>query len=81
MADELLLFGDFQEEAIQRLVRNVRVQIHSFSPQEGFVLSRINSQWDVKSIMKISPMKELDVLMIFHRLIKDGVIRWKKKKV
>ena len=50
----------------------------TFSPQEGFVLSRINGQWDVKSIMKISPMKELDVLMIFHRLIKDGVIRWKK---
>jgi hypothetical protein len=49
----------------------------TFSPQEGFVLSRINNQWDVKSIMKISPMKELDVLMIFHRLIKDGVIRWK----
>ena len=50
----------------------------TFSPQEGFVLSRINNQWDVKSIMKISPMKELDVLMIFHRLIKDGVIRWKQ---
>lgn len=51
----------------------------SFSPQEGFVLSRINGQWDVKSIMKISPMKELDVLMIFQRLLQDGVILWKKK--
>jgi hypothetical protein len=51
----------------------------SFSPQEGFVLSRINGQWDVKSIMKISPMKELDVLMIFQRFLQDGVIHWKKK--
>lgn len=51
----------------------------TFSPHEGFVLSRINGQWDVKSIMKISPIKELDVLMIFQRLWKDGVIRWKKK--
>ena len=49
----------------------------SFSPHEGFVLSRINGQWDVKSIMKISPMKELDVLMIFQKLLKDSVIRWK----
>jgi hypothetical protein len=49
-----------------------------FSPQEGFVLSRINGQWDVKSVMKISPIKELEVLMIFQRLWKDGVIRWKK---
>jgi hypothetical protein len=44
-----------------------------FTPHEGFVLSRINGQWDVKSIMKISPMKELDVLMIFQKLSKDGV--------
>ncbi len=51
----------------------------TFSPQEGFVLSRINGQWDVKSIMKISPIKELDVLMIFQRFWKDGVIRWKEK--
>jgi hypothetical protein len=50
----------------------------TFSPHEGFVLSRINGQWDVKSIMKISPMKDLEVLMIFQRLLKDGVIRWKK---
>ena len=55
------------------------VTSRSFSPQEGFVLSRVNGQWDVKSIMKISPMRELDVLMIFQRFIKDGVIRWKKK--
>jgi hypothetical protein len=51
----------------------------SFTPHEGFVLSRINGQWDVKSIMKISPMKELDVLMIFQKLLRDGVIRWKPK--
>jgi hypothetical protein len=52
----------------------------SFSPHEGFVLSRINAQWDVKAIMKISPMRELEVLMIFQKFLKDGVIRWKKKK-
>ena len=51
----------------------------SFTPHEGFVLSRINGQWDVKSIMKISPMKELDVLMIFQKLLRDGVIHWKEK--
>jgi hypothetical protein len=50
-----------------------------FSPHEGFVLSRINGQWDVKSIMKISPMKELEVLMIFHKFLKDGVIRFKSR--
>jgi hypothetical protein len=51
----------------------------TFSPQEGFVISRINGQWDVKSIMQISPMKELDVMMIFQRLLQTSVIRWKKR--
>ncbi len=51
----------------------------AFSPHEGFVLSRINGQWDVKSITKISPIKELEVLMIFQRLSRDRVIRWKTK--
>lgn len=52
----------------------------TFSPHEGFVLSRINGQWDVKAIMKISPIRELEVLMIFQKFLKDGVIRWKPKK-
>jgi len=51
----------------------------TFSPQEGFVISRINGQWDVKSIMRVSPMKELDVMMIFQRLLKGHVIKWKKR--
>jgi hypothetical protein len=50
-----------------------------FSPHEGFVLSRINATWDVKAIMKISPIKELEVLMIFQSFAKNGVIKWKKK--
>ena len=52
----------------------------TLSPHSGFVLSRINGSWDVKSIMKISPMKELEVLMIFDKFVKDGVIHLKKKK-
>jgi len=57
-----------------------KLQERPFTPHEGFVLSRINAQWDVKSIMKISPMKELEVLMIFQKFLKDGVIRWKADK-
>ena len=57
-----------------------KLQERPFTPHEGFVLSRINGQWDVKSIMKISPMKELEVLMIFQKFLKDGVIRWKADK-
>jgi tetratricopeptide (TPR) repeat protein len=45
-----------------------------FDPQEGFVLSRVNGQWDVQSILKLCPMKEEEALMIFARLLERGVI-------
>ncbi len=43
-------------------------------PQEGFVLSRINGQWDVRALLKLVPMPEDDVLLIFARLLDRQVI-------
>jgi len=47
----------------------------NFTPNEGFILSRINGMWDLGSIMKISPMREIDALLIFQRLLKDSIIQ------
>jgi hypothetical protein len=46
----------------------------NFDPQEGFVLSRVNGMWDVGSILKLCPMSESDVLLIFARLLERKVI-------
>lgn len=46
----------------------------NFDPQEGFVLSRVNGQWDVRSILKLCPMAEEDALLIFSRLLERQVI-------
>jgi hypothetical protein len=46
----------------------------NFTPNEGFILSRINGQWDIGSLMKISPIREPDAMLIFYRLWKDGII-------
>ncbi len=46
-------------------------------PQEGFVLSRVNGQWDVQSILKLCPMSEEDVLLIFARLLERKVIAFR----
>ena len=55
-----------------------RLTSFNFTPNEGFVLSRINGSWDVKSIVKISPIREIEVLLVFQRLLRDGVIQWKR---
>jgi uncharacterized protein DUF4388 len=46
--------------------------------QEGFVVSRVNGEWDVHSILKLCPIAEDDALMIFARLIERGVIELRK---
>jgi len=46
----------------------------NFDPQEGFVLSRVNGQWDVQSILKLCPMSEEQALLIFARLLERNVI-------
>jgi hypothetical protein len=45
-----------------------------FDPHEGFVLSRINGQWDVRSLLKLCPMPEEEALLIFSRLLARQVI-------
>jgi hypothetical protein len=45
------------------------------SPSEGFMLTRINGSYDIQSILKITPMAQLDALMIFWKLSVGGFIR------
>jgi hypothetical protein len=47
----------------------------NLSPQEGFMLTRINGTYDIQSILKITPMSQLDALMLFWKLATVGYIR------
>lgn len=44
------------------------------SPQEGFMLTRVDGSFDIKSILKMSPMPQIDAQMLFWRLKKLGHI-------
>ena len=50
---------------------------YSFTPNEAFILSRVNGLWDVRSIQKISPFPETEVLRVFRKLEDGGVISWR----
>jgi hypothetical protein len=52
----------------------VQLAHQQFDPQEGFVLSRVNGQWDIQSILKLCPLPEEDALLIFKRLYERKVI-------
>jgi uncharacterized protein DUF4388 len=43
-------------------------------PKEGFVLSRINGEWDIESILSICPFREADSLRMIKTLRDKGII-------
>ena len=52
-----------------------QLQSAKITPHEGFMLTRINGTYDIHSIVKITPMPQLDALMVFWKLAKAGHIR------
>lgn len=44
------------------------------SPEEYFMISRIDGVWDVQSIIAVSPLREVDALHVLLRLEKRGFI-------
>ena len=50
------------------------------SPQEGFLLTRINGTYDIQSLLKITPMPQLDALLVFWKLSKEGFIKLRAGK-
>lgn len=45
--------------------------------EEAFVASRINGAWDVKSIVMLSPLRELEILQVLDKLVKMELIALK----
>ncbi len=70
------LYGQgLTESRVPRIAKPIsEITQMNFTPNEGFILSRINGQWDIGSLMKISPIREPDAMLIFYKLWKDGII-------
>jgi hypothetical protein len=63
------------DSRVPRVVKPIEeITEMNFTPNEGFMLSRINGQWDIGSLIKISPIREPDAMLIFYKLWKDGII-------
>lgn len=47
---------------------------YHLSHEEGFIASRINGTWDVKSIVMLSPLREIEILEALDRMLKLELI-------
>lgn len=72
---ENLISSDFTIEHVPYLKRTITpLDEFNFTPQENYILSRINGINSVQSIIRISPIQELQALMIFKKLAKENLI-------
>jgi len=56
------------------LVSMEQLEHERLGPQEGFVLSRINGESDIESILSVCPFREADTLRMIKKLFDSGII-------
>jgi hypothetical protein len=62
-------------ETIPKLQASLEtVMTMGLGPKEGFILSRINGSWDVRSILSVCPFREAESLLILRRLLEAKLI-------
>jgi hypothetical protein len=55
-----------------------RLTAEQMSPEEFYLLSRIDGSWDIKSIIQITPLREVDALRTLKRMRENGFIELKE---
>lgn len=61
--------------AVPRILESLENLEHErLGPREGFLLSRINGESDIESILSICPFREADSLRMIKKLLDSGII-------
>lgn len=50
----------------------------NISPQEGFVMTRVNGSYDIQTILKITPVPPLEAQVVFWKLLEAGHIEMRE---
>lgn len=61
--------------SVPKILQSIEQLEHErLGPQEGFVLSRMNGELDVASILSVCPFREADSLRIIKKLVDAGIV-------
>lgn len=63
------------EKVVKLKVPLSDISFSKLTPEEGFVLSRIDGTWDIRSILSVTPMKELDALRLLKKFLDRNLIK------
>ena len=68
-------------DAVPKLVvRHDEISRMKVSPKAGFLLSRVDGLYDIASILKISPLTQLEALLVFRELMQAGLLKLERKR-
>ena len=56
------------------LVSLEQLEAERLGPQEGFIISRVNGDWDIGSIISVCPFREADSVRMIKKLIENGIV-------
>jgi uncharacterized protein DUF4388 len=60
---------------VPKLLKTVaQLESEKLDPQEAFLLSRINGEWDIAAIISVCPFREADSLRMIKRFVDDGLV-------
>ena len=60
---------------VPKLLKTVaQLESERLDPQEAFLLSRINGEWDIAAIISVCPFREADSLRMIKRFVDDGLV-------
>ena len=69
------MYQEFSPAGVPKIVISTEeLGKKEIGPQEGFMLSRINGEWDLQSILSICPFREADSLRMIKNLLDKGII-------
>lgn len=67
--------GALTPETVPKLQASLEtIMTMGLGPKEGFILSRINGSWDVRSILSVCPFREAESLLILRKLLDSKLI-------
>ena len=69
--------GTLTPETVPKLKASLEtVMTMGLGPKEGFILSRINGSWDIRSILSVCPFREAESLLILRQLLESKLIEF-----
>lgn len=62
------------DKTVQLLIPQNQIAHAGLTPEEGFLLSRIDGTWTLRNILTVTPIREVDALRLMKKLLERGII-------